>query len=162
MFHWIVYIHILAALIFMLAHGGSASVMFRIPREREPARLAALLDLSSASLVLTYVALLVLLVAGIVLGFLAGVWRLGWIWVALGLLILTSAGMYFRGSLPLSRVRAALGLPSFDGRRTQPAGPPASDAVLRTAVAAIRPFEAAAIGIVPIAVILWLMMFRPF
>ncbi len=162
MFHWIVYTHVLAALIFMLAHGGSASVVFRIPRETDRARLAALVDLSGTSLGVTYVALLVLLVAGIVLGFMADVWRMGWIWTSLGLLILTSAGMYIRGSLPLNRVRRALGLPFFDGRRSQPAGPPANDEVERAAMAGIRPLEVAATGILPIALILWLMMFRPF
>jgi hypothetical protein len=162
MFHWIVYIHILAALLFMLAHGGSANVMFRIPREKERARLAALLDLSSASLGVTYGALLVLLVAGIVLGFMADVWRMGWIWTSLGLLILSATGMYFRSSLPLNRLRRTLDTASSDGRRTQPAGPPADDDALRTAIAAIRPLEVAVIGVVPIALILWLMMFRPF
>jgi hypothetical protein len=40
---------------FLLAHGSSAVVAFRLRREREPARVAALLDLSSSSLaLLTY------------------------------------------------------------------------------------------------------------
>ena len=162
MYRWLVYIHILAVLIFLLAHGGSASVTLRLRRETDRSRIAALLDLSSASLGVMYLALLVLLVAGIILGFMGKWWSLGWIWTSLALLVLTSVGMYVRSSIPFNRVRQAAGLPYFDGRRAQPAAPPASDEVVRAAAAAIRPVEAAAMGVVPIALILWLMMFKPF
>jgi hypothetical protein len=162
MYRWLVYIHILAVFIFLLAHGGSASVAFRLRLEKDRARLAALLDLSSASLGVMYLSLLVLLVAGIILGFLGKWWGQGWIWTSLVLLILTAVGMYLRSSMPFSRVRQAAGLPFFDGRRAQPAVLPASDDVLRAAAAAVRPAEVAAMGVVPIALILWLMMFKPF
>ncbi len=48
-YRWIVFVHVGAALVFMLAHGASASVAFRLRRERDVARLSALLDLSGAS-----------------------------------------------------------------------------------------------------------------
>ncbi len=162
MYRWLVYIHILAVFIFLLAHGGSASVAFRLRRESERSRLAALLDLSSASLGVTYLSLLVLLIAGIILGFLGKWWGLGWIWGSLALLVLMAVAMYIRASIPFNRVRQAAGLPFFDGRRTQPAAPPASDEVVRAAAAAIRPAEVTVTGILPIAIILWLMMFKPF
>ncbi len=162
MYRWLVYVHILAVFVFLLAHGASAGVAFRIRRETERSRIAALLDLSSASLGITYASLLVLLIAGIVLGFMGKWWGLGWIWISLLLLILSAVGMYLRSSVPFNRVRQAAGLPYFDGRRSQPAAPPASQEALRAAAAAIRPAEATAMGVVPIAVILWLMMFKPF
>ncbi len=162
MYRWLVYVHILAVFIFLLAHGASAGVAFRLRRETERSRLAALLDLSSASLGVTYASLLVMLIAGIVLGFMGTWWGLGWIWVSLILLILTSVGMYVRSSIPFNRLRQAAGLPFFDGRRSQPAALPASDEVVRAAAAAIRPAEVTAMGVVPIALILWLMMFKPF
>ena len=162
MYRWLVYIHILAVFIFLLAHGGSTSVAFRLSRESERSRLAALLDLSSASLGVMYLSLLVLLIAGIILGFMGKWWGLAWIWVSLALLVLMAVAMYVRASIPFNRVRQAAGLPYFDGRRAQPAATPASDEVVRAAAAAIRPAEAAAMGIVPIAIILWLMMFKPF
>ena len=43
---WIVFIHIVAAFGFVLSHGVSAFVAFRIRAERDPARIGALLDLS--------------------------------------------------------------------------------------------------------------------
>jgi hypothetical protein len=162
MYRWLVFVHVLAAFVFLLAHGGSASVAFRLRRESERARLAALLDMSGASQGVMYGCLLVLLIAGIVLGFLGGWWRLGWIWASLALLVVTAIGMYVRASIPFNRIRQAAGLAYFDGRRAQPASSPAGDQALRSAVAAIRPFEVATIGVVPIALILWLMMFKPF
>lgn len=162
MYRWLVFVHILAAFLFLLAHGGSANAVFRIRRETERSRLAALLDLSSASLGLGYLSLLVLLAAGIAVGFMGRWWGMGWIWASLLLLILSAVGMYLRSSMPLNRVRKAAGLPYHDGKRAQPAGPPASDGDLRAAATAVRPLESAAIGIVPIVLTLWLMMFKPF
>jgi len=162
MYRWLVFIHILAVFIFLLAHGGSASVTLRIRRETDRSRIAALLDLSSASLGVMYLSLLILLVAGIILGFMGKWWGLAWIWVSLALLVVMAVAMYVRASIPFNRVRQAAGLPYFDGRRAQPAATPASDEVVRAAAAAIRPAEVAAMGVVPIAVILWLMMFKPF
>jgi hypothetical protein len=70
--------------------------------------------------------------------------------------------MYVRSSIPFNRLRQAAGLPFFDGRRSHPAALPASDEVVRAAAAAILPAEVTAMGVVPIALILWLMMFKPF
>ena len=55
MYRWLVYVHILAVFIFLLAHGGSASVALPpSATRRDRSRLAALLDLSSASLGVMY------------------------------------------------------------------------------------------------------------
>ena len=43
---WWVYLHILGGLLFMLAHGASAAVVFRLRRERDPAAVRVLLGLS--------------------------------------------------------------------------------------------------------------------
>jgi hypothetical protein len=48
MYPWVVFLHVLSALAFMLAHGSAAAVMFQVRAEREPARIHALLDLSQA------------------------------------------------------------------------------------------------------------------
>jgi hypothetical protein len=162
MYRWLVYVHILGVFVFLLAHGGSASVVFRLRRETERSRMAALLDLSSTGLGVAYGSLLVLLIAGIILGFVGRWWGSGWIWASLGLLVVTAVGMYLRSSVPLHRVRKAAGMPYFDGRRGQPAAPHASDEELHNAAAAVNPMESAGIGLLPIALILWLMMFKPF
>lgn len=77
----------LAAFAFVLAHGTSAFVAFRIRSERDTCRIAALLDLSNASMGFMYAALLVLVVAGIAAGVMGHWFARGWIWAALALLV---------------------------------------------------------------------------
>ena len=48
MYPWVVFLHVLSAFGFLLAHGASAAVMFKVRGEQDRARLHALLDLSNA------------------------------------------------------------------------------------------------------------------
>ena len=73
---------------FLLAHGSSVEVAFKLRREREIERVCALLDISASLASVAYVSLLVMFAAGITLGILGDWWRQRWIWAALGLLIL--------------------------------------------------------------------------
>lgn len=68
LYPWIVFVHVAAAFGFVLAHGVAVFVGFRIRQERDRARIAALLDLSTGSLPPMYGSLLVLLVAGLTAG----------------------------------------------------------------------------------------------
>ena len=54
----------------------------------------ALLDFSRFAVNTMYVSVLVLLVAGVAAGFMAGLWGKGWIWAAIVLLLLMFAAMY--------------------------------------------------------------------
>jgi hypothetical protein len=58
----------------------------------------------------------------------------------------------------MGRVRIALGMPV----RGRPAVPPASDADLAAARAALRPELVATLGVLAIAVLVWLMVAKPF
>ncbi len=51
--------------LFMLAHGASAAVVFRLRRERDPDTVRVLLDLSKMTMPAAYLALLLLIVAGV-------------------------------------------------------------------------------------------------
>lgn len=94
MYRWVVFLHILSAFLFVLMHGASAMVSLRLRKERDLDRVRALLDLSTAYLGGTYGALLMLLGAGVVAGFLGKWWGQAWIWVSLGVLIALMAAMY--------------------------------------------------------------------
>ena len=116
---WIVLLHVLGAFGFVLAHGASAFAAIQIRSEREPARVAALLDLSGMSLGLMYVSLLILLIGGITAGFMGGFWGSLWIWVAIGVLVLVIGAMYPMGSMHYAKVRRAVGLKATTTRRTR-------------------------------------------
>lgn len=159
-YRWLVFVHVLAAFAFVLAHGTSAFVAFRLRQERDRARLAALLDLSGAGLGIMYAALLVLVLAGIAAG-VAGHWfAQGWIWAALALLLAVGAAMGGYAGPYYRRLRAALGMPTPDRRpaAAKPATPAELDALLRAG----RPGRIATIGGVGLVVLLWLMFFKPF
>jgi hypothetical protein len=163
MYRWIVFLHVLSAFGFLLAHGASAAVMFKVRGEQERARLHALLDLSNAVGLWMAYTLLAVLVTGIILGFMGGWWRSGWIWVSLVLLIVLSVVMSYLGRMYLERVRHAIGVPTYDDNKKQVAPPPpASPEVLSRVLAGGQARLLAAIGIGGLVLIVWLMMFKPF
>ena len=162
MYLWIKLLHILAAFVFAFLHGASTKVIFRLRKESEPARMAALLDVSSDYLGLMYGSLLVMLAAGIALGYMGDLWGSIWLWVSLGLLILLVPAMYGMASMPLNRVRKALGLPYFEKNKSHPAGEPASPEEITASVAALKPWLMTGIGYGTLLLILVLMVIKPF
>jgi len=164
LYQWLVFTHVVGVFGFLLAHGAAAAVAFKVRGEREIARVHALLDLSKSAAAVGNVSLLVLLAAGVAAAFMGGWWGRGWIWAALGLLVLISFAMTGVGSRPLTRVRQLLGetgprRPKGDPK-TSPAIP--TDQQLAVTLAAVNPWLMTAIGGGGLALILWLMMFKPF
>jgi hypothetical protein len=165
-YRWWVFLHILGAFGFLLAHGVSVSMALALRRERDPGRIKALLDLSRVSIGLAYISLVVLLTGGIVSGFLGHWWGTGWIWTALALLIALIVAMGLVGTSFYDRVRVAVGTePTLGSRkkawlaeRPPPSPPSELDAIL----ASNRPFVLAWMGVIGLAVILWLMVLKPF
>lgn len=160
MYQWVVFLHVLGAFIFMLGHGASFMVAFKLRGERDLERIKALLELSSYSLGVMYGGLTLLFVAGIVAGFMGNWWGKLWIWAALGLLIAIVIAMYALGSAYYNQVRKAAGMPYFEGTKEQPPIAPNPEEALRI-LSSSRPQLLAGIGIGGIAVILWLMLFKP-
>src|SRR5215472_13304253 len=146
LYQWIVYVHILAVFAFLLAHGTATAITFRLRRERKIERIRALLDLSQSMSILGRVSLLVLLLAGIVLGFMGQWWGHGWIWTALILFVLMSVAMSLLASRPLLRARQLLAANSAAE----------VDQQLSTLLAAPNPVVLSVIGGIGIAIILWL------
>lgn len=158
-------VHVLAAFGFVLVHGASAMVAFKLRGERDRTRIQALLELSNAYLNWLYVALLVLLLAGILSGIAGGHWNGGqyWLWVSLGLLIAILVAMYVLATPHFDALRHALGLPTFDDTRKKVAPPPpATDADLVSLLVSGRPIQAAIIGLGGIAIVVGLMVLKPF
>lgn len=158
-------VHVLAAFAFVLIHGASAMVAFKLRGERDRTRIQALLELSNAYLNWLYIALLVLLLAGIASGIIGGYWTGGqyWLWVSLGLLVAILVGMYVIAVPHFDALRHALGMATYnDTRKNLAPPPPASDPELESLLASPRPIQAAVIGIGGIAIIVALMMLKPF
>jgi hypothetical protein len=135
---------------------------FRLQRERDPERIRALLDLSGTSFALMYGSLLLLILAGIVAGFMGRWWDRGWIWTAIGLFLTIGIGMGIYGQRHYHQLRRLVGLPYMEGSKERPAEEPASQERIEERLTEGRPVVLTIMGFGGFAVILWLMMFKPF
>lgn len=160
MYQWIVFIHILAALAFFMAHGASAAMALRLRHERERERIKTLLELSNAAIPFAYIMLLVLLLAGIIAGVMGNWFSQGWIWASLALMVVLWFGMAAYARRFYAPLRKFLGLPQHG--KIEPLARPATDADIIAAVRAGSPVGLLAFTFVVVGVILWMMMFKPF
>jgi hypothetical protein len=171
---WVVYAHVASVFAFLLAHGVSAGVLFKLRGERKVERIRALLDLSKASIRWTYTFLILLGLSGGTAAYLGDWWRQGWVWASAALLILIALAMDWIGDPYYDRLRMAVGLEEPKepkepkGRKGAPApqGPlpdtAAGEEKLNRLLRSPRPLLLALVGIVGLAAILWLMLLKPF
>lgn len=162
MYNWVVLLHVLSVLGFMLAHGASAAVMFQIRGEREPARLLALLGLTQAVGRWMAITLLLVLVLGVVAGFMQNWWRFGWIWASIVLLVIITVLMTLIGRQYFDRVRRALGVATPQDVKAKVTPRAVAPDELATVILSGRPMALAVVGLGGLAVITWLMMLKPF
>src|SRR6266536_4036151 len=94
MYPWWVFVHLVGVFGFLLSHGVSVMVTFRLRKERDPGRITHLLEVSGTSIKGFYWSLAVLLVGGVAAGFLGHWWGQGWIWAAIATLVIVSLAMY--------------------------------------------------------------------
>lgn len=162
MYLWIKFLHILAAFVFVMAHGTSVGMTLRLPHEKSLERIRALLDLSRAFFGVGSAAIGILFLAGIAGGFAGHYWSQGWMWLSLGLLLAVVVYMALLVTTYYHRVRKAVGLPYDAKWKPQPAVEPASQADVAAVLAQGRPLLLALVGAVGLAVVVGLMVFKPF
>jgi uncharacterized membrane protein len=139
---------------FLLAHGVSVTVAFRIREERDRVKIKDLISLSGTSVRLMYVSLLMLLVGGIVMTFQLHYWGQLWIRLSLGLLIATIIFMIGMASPYYRRVSESVEL--------RPSGVPRkSDEELEAILTSAVPMIVAGVGFAALMAILYLMIFKP-
>lgn len=134
----------------------------QVRRERDPARIRLLLDLSGRSLGLVYGSLVTLLIAGIVAGIMGGHFARGWPWAAIVVLAVTIGLMYGLASRYYGRIREAVGIRSYMTPKDAPDPTPASPEELAALLDSRRPDVIAIVGVVALLILLWLMYFKPF
>jgi hypothetical protein len=162
LYPWVVLLHIVGAFLFAVSHGVAIWMVIQLPRERDRSRIAALLDLSSASLGGLYLGLVLLLVGGIWAGLIGAWFAKIWIWLALVLVIGISVVMYLAATPYFRELRAAVGVRSQYGPKDAPDPVPQSDAEV-AAIAARSPVAVlSAVGVGGLVIILWLMVVKPF
>lgn len=158
----LVFVHVASAFLFAAGHGVSVVVAFAIRRERDPARLRGLLDLSNTSLGLAGVGMLLLLATGIVAGLVGNLWGRGWIWLSLVLFIVVGGLMTPIGGTWFGQLRRALGIRTRELKQTDPDPVPVPPAELEALLRSRRPELLLLVGGGGFLVILWLMYVKPF
>ena len=154
-YDWWFFVHIVGVLGFVMSHGTSAGASFQLRNERNPDRIRALLQLSTASTGAFYASIALLLVGGIVTGFLGHWWGQGWIWTALILLFVTMGAMYAVATPYYRKVRRIM---QIQEAGSQAVGPEEIEQVMREG----RPGVIALIGGVPLLFIAFLMVVKPY
>jgi len=159
---WLKLVHVLAAFAFLLTHGTAAAVSLRLRSERDRSRIVAYLQLSESTMNATYLALSVLFFGGILSGIAGGYWTSGrwWLWVSLVVFLALAFEMSFVRWRYLLGVRTLLGIagPSKTGE----APLSGTDEELVRALDSRVPMVNLFLGLAGIAILTWLMMFKPF
>lgn len=159
---WLVFLHILAALTFFLAHGTSAAMAFKIRRERDFARIGAMLDLSWSTMVLMSVSFLIMGLTGVTLPFLLRIWNRGYIWAAIVLMLFVFIYMAVFNETRYKQLRRLVGLPYMRGNKQLPAEPPSSPEEVAALLEKTGVTGLVVVGYIIPAIVLWLMVFKPF
>jgi hypothetical protein len=159
----IVFVHMLGVFGFLLAHGVSAGVLFRLRTERDPIAVRTLVDLSAQSFRARDVSGLVFFFSGILAGFSGGHWASGklWIWASLVVLFVVGGVMTPLGKSYIDRVRSAVGIDP-KAKRGQSVLGDVDHAALDEATLSGRPVVLGVLGLGGIVALAWLMMFKPF
>jgi plastocyanin len=154
MYKWWVLLHLTGVFVFLLFHGVSVGVLFRLRRERDPGKVAALLELSATSVKGFYVGLVTLLVGGFAAVASGHLWGQAWIWISVGVLVLSSIAMV-RMATPYYRRVGFVARALVGG--TEAVNPEQFEDVLKDN----RSNSVAGIGFVALAIILYMMVMKP-
>jgi len=147
-----VFVHLGGLLLFVAGHGTSATAGMRLRRERDPERMTALLDASASARGSTYAGMALLGVGGFAAAFAGHWWSSGWLWTSV-VLFVAMAGVLVALAIPYyRRVRAAVAVAAETSDRSE---------IDRLAASPV-PLVILGVGLGGLAVILWLMVFKPF
>lgn len=157
MYQWIVLVHIIGVVGFLMAHGVSLFVAFRVQREKDIHAIRALLGLSANASMASMISLLLLLIGGIAGGFVGHWWSQGWIWVSLAIFVLIWISMSVFTGPAFRRARIAAG---FTGPTRIDESIISEDLPVR--LVELRPWLPTLIGGIGLVIILGLMVLKPF
>jgi hypothetical protein len=159
MYQWVVFVHVASVLAFMLGHGIHVTAMWAMRREPDPERMLTFFNDIPTATVLR-VMLLVVVLSGAAAGFMGSWWGSGWIWASLALLAFIAVAMWRFGGTFYGLVGEAARV-ALEARITDPSDP-APQAAYDAARLGWQTIGMSVLGLGGLAVILWLMMFKPF
>ena len=159
---WLIFLHVLSAITFFLAHGTSAAMTFKIRKETNFDRIRAMLDLSWSTMILMGVSFLIMGLTGRILPFLIHIWNKVWIWASIVLMLFVFIYMASFNETHYKQLRRLVGLPYMKGGKELPAEPPSSPEEVAALLKNTGVTGLVVVGYIIPAFVLWLMIFKPF
>ncbi len=159
---WLIFLHVLSAITFFLAHGTSAAMTFKIRKEINFDRMRAMLDLSWSTMILMGISFLIMGLTGLILPFLIHIWNKAWIWVSIVLMLFVFIYMARFNETHYKQLRRLVGLPYMQGNKELPAEPPSSPEEVVALLKNNGVTGLVVVGYIIPAFVLWLMIFKPF
>jgi len=158
MYLWVVYLHVIVIFLFLIQHAVDIFVTFRLRDQKEPEGIYAtysfMLDNNTRNLRITFS---LIILTGIAAGFISTWWKQGWMWTALGIMLLLWFGMRRIGSNYLTAVD------NITDRAVKNRDDSSAIDKFRNELRARRePEILVSLSALGGAIILWLMMFKPF
>lgn len=159
LYPWIVIAHVFFVIVAFFAHGASAFAIFRVRSATDRTELRTLLDLSATSLITAGITLLAAILLGIWAAIMGDHFSRSWPWVSIGVLVVVVLAMTPLAANPMRELRAALGI---GNDKSGAPLVPGSDAQIAAAKARMQPELTMFVGIVGLALLVWLMEGKPF
>jgi hypothetical protein len=154
MYSWLVVLHLVGLAVFLVAHGVSMWVAFRIRGESNRDVVAALLGMSARGSQVMYLGLLLLGIGGLGAAASAGWLTAGWVVASYVTVVVIVLLMYMLG--------AGFYYPLREGLEGTEKTPRLDDAELVARLQNRRPEALAVVGGVGLLVLFWLMTLKPF
>ncbi|MGP1673778.1 MAG: DUF2269 family protein [Candidatus Limnocylindrales bacterium] len=152
---WFVFAHLAGLVLFAISHGASAFMSLRIRRERDPATVAAMLDIGQLAIGPMYIGLVLLIVGGAGAAAGANLWGAPWVIASIVVFIIVLVVMWAVASPYYMGLRKSLEARAPDGR------PAIEPAELTRQLATRRPELLAIVGTVGLLLLVWLMVIKP-
>ena len=153
MYQWFVFTHLVGLVLFLIAHGASAFISFRIRSLRDAALVSDYLDLSQMASRSMYVGLLVLLVGGAGAATTSDLWTKPWVWGSVIVLIAVIVAMYAMAAGYYYKLRDLIA-----GKGGEP---PIGQEALVAYLDSRRPEALTAVGLGGLIVLVWMMVIKP-
>jgi hypothetical protein len=159
MYNWLVYLHIFFAFTFLLAHGVHAAAMLAFRVEKDPERALTFFNIVPEIGMVRYLTVLMGL-PGFIAAFITPWWRQGWVWASVVVFIFISYVMYKYGAGYFELIQRAA--EQLIEARKMKIDVEAALKEFEEARTARHPMTVSIVGILGLAIILWLMSFKPF
>ena len=159
MYNWLVFLHIFFAFTFMLAHGVHAAAMLAFRNEKDPERALTFFNIVP-ELHMVRILMVSMGLPGLIAAFITPWWRHGWVWASVVIFFIISFVMYKYGAGYFGLIESAAKR-LIEARKTNTDVESALMA-FEEARTARHPITVSVVGITGLAIILWLMRFKPF